>query len=318
MRASVRALLDGIIDYAGLFPPAKLPLDEALRRYQHVCTASPHRWMLRSFICPTGRLTELATLLKAGQPITISALGLQAAEPSGVLAQVNADLRLIAEYSRARPADIVCNYEVAAPKGIASSAWDMAIDGVAALLQDANLPGFLEIPMGTSWRDDIDRVCQVIQNRGRKSQLDANVGLKLRCGGLSADAFPSDAQVAFFIDRCRCSDPAWKATAGLHHPRRHFDPVLNVWHHGFLNLFAASVFANCHGGFGEAELVQILADRDTDSFRFTETALAWRQWECTTKAIRESRRHFAVSFGSCSFEEPSDDLLAMGLLDATG
>ena len=33
MSPSLRALLSGIIDYAGLFPPAKLPLDQAIRNY---------------------------------------------------------------------------------------------------------------------------------------------------------------------------------------------------------------------------------------------------------------------------------------------
>jgi hypothetical protein len=30
MKESLRTFMDGLIDYAGLFPPAKLPLNEAI------------------------------------------------------------------------------------------------------------------------------------------------------------------------------------------------------------------------------------------------------------------------------------------------
>ena len=33
MKESLRAFMKGLIDYAGLFPPAKLPLDEAIDDY---------------------------------------------------------------------------------------------------------------------------------------------------------------------------------------------------------------------------------------------------------------------------------------------
>ena len=43
---SVRAFLAGIIDYAGLFPPAKLPLDKAIAQLREVPgrAATPGCW----------------------------------------------------------------------------------------------------------------------------------------------------------------------------------------------------------------------------------------------------------------------------------
>ena len=38
MSASLRALLEGILDYAGLFPPAQLPLEPAFRNYLATAT----------------------------------------------------------------------------------------------------------------------------------------------------------------------------------------------------------------------------------------------------------------------------------------
>src|SRR5437879_4292884 len=78
MNASLRALLTGILDYAGLFPPAKLPLDQAIRNYTRYRTEA-EAWMLGRFICPAAQLAELTPsveeLFAAGAPLSISALG---------------------------------------------------------------------------------------------------------------------------------------------------------------------------------------------------------------------------------------------------
>ena len=44
MQESLRALLAGIIDYAGMFPPAKLPLDVAVKNYD-AYKKGEHAWM---------------------------------------------------------------------------------------------------------------------------------------------------------------------------------------------------------------------------------------------------------------------------------
>src|SRR5262245_32905868 len=78
MLPSVRALLENIIDYAGLFPPAKLPLDESIRNYARYRTEA-ESWMLGRFICPAARLAELSPfaneLFREGPPLAVSALG---------------------------------------------------------------------------------------------------------------------------------------------------------------------------------------------------------------------------------------------------
>src|SRR5437667_12825587 len=78
MFASVRALLSGIIDYAGLFPPANLPLEEAIRNYARYRT-EPEAWMLGRFICPASRLKELQRfhdeIFGTGPLMVFSALG---------------------------------------------------------------------------------------------------------------------------------------------------------------------------------------------------------------------------------------------------
>lgn len=46
---ALRALLENLIDYAGLFPPASIPLDEALEKFRTYQNCD-HLWMLRWFV----------------------------------------------------------------------------------------------------------------------------------------------------------------------------------------------------------------------------------------------------------------------------
>ena len=61
-----RALLSELIDHAPLFPPATLPLEEALEDHRRA-RASPHSWMVARFVCPASRLGELD-----GEPLRLS------------------------------------------------------------------------------------------------------------------------------------------------------------------------------------------------------------------------------------------------------
>ncbi len=54
----IRALLERLIDYAGLFPPSALEMAAAVREYA-ACRRGPHAWMLGRFIVPLARLPEL-------------------------------------------------------------------------------------------------------------------------------------------------------------------------------------------------------------------------------------------------------------------
>jgi len=120
---------------------------------------------------------------------------------------------------------------------------------------------------------------------------------KIRTGG---DSVPSIEQVANFIRACKNAGIAFKATAGLHHPIR------NGAMHGFVNVFLAAVMVE------RAE--EILAEEDPKVFVFGDDGVAWRGHAVTTDAITNMRRDFALSFGSCSFEEPIDDLKELGWL----
>jgi len=57
MVASIRALCEGLVDYAGLFPPAGLDMPSACENYARYVRGDD-AWMLGRFICPASRLEE--------------------------------------------------------------------------------------------------------------------------------------------------------------------------------------------------------------------------------------------------------------------
>ncbi|CAN5353030.1 hypothetical protein BH09PLA1_BH09PLA1_26150 [soil metagenome] len=293
MTASIRALLSELIDYAGLFPPAALELEPAIRNYAQYVRGED-RWMLGRFICPASKLSALAPfideLFPTGEPLRISALGRGGKTREEFDAATRADAEDIRKFAAANPdrADIDV-FETRAPAG-------------------AKIPlemlTFVEANLAGNWRNAIGASIESAELR--------QLGFKLRTGGVEAAAFPPAEQLAFAIAACRDARVPIKFTAGLHHPVRHLNSSVQARMHGFVNVFAASVLAYAHP-LDEAKLIPILNDEEAASFRFDNDGLGYKDLRATVDQIESARRH-VISFGSCSFDEPRDDLRAVGWL----
>ncbi len=141
----------------------------------------------------------------------------------------------------------------------------------------------------------------------------ARLGLaaKLRCGGMTADAFPSVDEVVEFIAAAATARIPFKATAGLHHPVRRLDETSGFTMHGFLNILAAAALAprvtanNAVIGY---------CRRRPQAFAFERIRSHGATSASATAELEATRRNAFVSYGSCSFAEPVDDLTALGLL----
>ena len=80
-----------------------------------------------------------------------------------------------------------------------------------------------------------------------------------------------------------------------------------------VNVFGAGVLAHAHG-LEEDQVRAIVEDENASHFRFDNDGLWWKDLQATTEAIVAARRDAVISFGSCSFDEPREDLRAFGWL----
>jgi hypothetical protein len=321
MSSTLHALLGGVLDYAGLFPPARLPLHEAIKRYARY-RHDPASWMLGRFVCPAEQLGELTPLLSSwpssASPLAISVLGRGGKSASEFLAGLRVDVEAMNAF-RDRHGDGVelavlevrLPSEVLAP-GATGDAHKLLEDS-AKTLEDGGSPNltlYYEAVPGIPWRAWVKCLSVALTKDVGRS---ASAGFKLRCGGQETTAFPSPEQIAAVIAACRDAGVPLKFTAGLHHPFRHFDRSLQTYVHGFLNVFAAGVLAYALP-LTEEQVRQIIEDVHHEDFAFDDEGLRWKDYRASVSEIKEARRSAVVSFGSCSFEEPRADLRAMGLL----
>lgn len=303
MNASLRALLTELIDYAGLFPPAKLTLDRAIRNYARY-RQQDDAWMLGRFVVPAVRLEELEDyhdeLFGVDPPFAFSVLGRGGATFAEFVANLRADLRDIAAFRKRHGERVSVDVlEVRLPAELADPQLPESAETLfktARVFSAVDLLAFFEAPAGA---DGLLRQLGLLP-------LD-EVGFKLRCGGLDASAFPSSRRIAAVLCGSFNAGVPFKATAGLHHPLPRFDAALKVRMHGFINVFLAGVLV--HARDLNAEQIQPLLDDDrAEHFTFDRRAASWRTLRATTAEITAARRDFVLSFGSCSFDEPCADL----------
>jgi hypothetical protein len=292
--SSLRALVAGLVDYAGLFPPAALAMPDAVAAYAGYLKA-PESWMLGRFVVPVARLGELATdasrWFGAGsEPWRLAAL------PGDDLADGVQRLVAFNETHAGRALVDVVELRASTPDAIVHAA--RAVDSAFTL--------YMEVPVASDPRALLRAV------------HDAGARAKVRTGGLTADAFPSAEQLARFIVACAELALPFKATAGLHHPLRaehrltyeHDAPHGTMF--GFLNVFAASAFARA--GMAEPAVARLLEERDATALTFADDGLRWREHMISSDELSATRQSFAIAFGSCSFREPVDDLHQLRLL----
>jgi hypothetical protein len=296
MDPALEALLTGLIDYAGLFPPAKLAMGPAIGNFL-ADRKGPHAVLLARFICPASRLDELAPLLPTEESVVLWVLVANPGELPGLRTFLDA------QASRAALGGI----ETKLPADPAA-AGPFARDFAAAVRDDGlpAVPLAFEAGFAGDWRAPSVAVAKA---------LTAVPGamLKIRCGGEKPAAFPSPLQLACAVAACRDAGLPFKATAGLHHPVRGVRSEAGVTMHGFLNVFGGAVLSQVHR-LADTRLAEILASEDRRAFWVRAGRFGWGGLSAAAAEIARARESLATSFGSCSFAEPIADLAALGLL----
>ena len=285
-----RTLLVDAIDYAGLFPPAQLDMDAAIREYA-AGRVSGNAWALGRFVVPANRLAEFAEavaplLIEAPQtPWLVAATG--AGNPAADLVAIEALAALL-------PQDQVRldTVEFRAPTV------EALVDALAVFPRA--LTRFAELPLGV----DLLPFVAVLKFRGASA--------KFRTGGVTPDAFPDPDDLLRALDAVLRAAVPFKCTAGLHHPLRgryrlSYAPESDTaMMYGYLNVMLAA--AALHQGCGMDAARAILLETDPAAFSVGEEAVAWQEVSFDRDLMRALRRRGMRSFGSCSFREPLDEL----------
>ncbi len=296
---AARALLEGLIDYAGLFPPASLSMPQAVNAYAGYLDGDD-RALLGRFVVPATRLDEFSDvaapfLSRGGEPWHLSVIA--TADPSD---------------AREKALHFNCSHSASTTAGHAiCESIEIPVKSAADISRALGLfPAFfelfLEIPLDP---DPADLIGALSGTRA---------AAKMRTGGTVESAIPDAAHILRFIRACSVHHVRFKATAGLHHAVRgsypltyEADAAAGVMF-GYLNIFLASVFLA--DGMRDADLMRLLNENEPSAFRFDSEHVSWRDHSASLGRISEVRRDFAMSFGSCSFTEPITEGKQLGFL----
>jgi hypothetical protein len=298
-----RALLGSLIDHAALFPPASMTVDAAVAEDREA-RGGAYGWMLARFVCPASRLDEVRDGFGgwAETPsLSVVLDGVGQTDEASWSEALAADTQAVsAALEAGAPVEAV---ELRLPSPRPGSA---ALVAAQAMLRPLGAELYLELLPGERWRHDLPAAIGAAAAIGARA--------KLRCGGESAAAVPPVALVALALASCRDSGVVLKATAGLHHPVRHTDAATGITMHGFLNLLAAAALGAAHN-LRPSGLERVLAEEDPRAFDISQEELRVDGQGAAAEEIAAARHHLFVSYGSCSWREPVEDLRALGLLE---
>jgi hypothetical protein len=299
--SAIRTLMAGIIDYAGLFPPASLSLEQAVANFD-AYRRGEDAWALRRFVVPATRLDALARALGArpagaggGEPWRVSAL---------LGANLSADVACVGAFNQRMSS-------TASGDTVLVDAVELKADSAEGIVRacgaiPSDLTSYVELPL----TGDPAMLVGALANTEMRA--------KLRTGGVTAEAFPAAADLARMLAACIDAGIPFKATAGLHHPiraeyRLTYDPDSPTGTmFGFLNVFLAA--ALLRAGASSADATRMLEETDASAIEADDTGVSWRGRRMSAAELRALRQDGAVSFGSCSFEEPLSDLRRLALL----
>ncbi|WP_395108412.1 hypothetical protein [Actinomadura sp. SCN-SB] len=270
-----------LCDDAAVFPPGLAPLAEAVPAHA-AHRAGPYGDLVGPLVIAEPALAELGPLLTVPHRLE---LAVTAPHGPGQMASA-------AESARRLPVELAA-VEVAVPAGMEVPEFVTALDRACAAAPATTV--YVEVP-----RDERrGEVIAELKASGHRA--------KFRTGGVKAELYPDERELAAAIVAVAQAHVPFKATAGLHHAVRNTDARTGFEQHGFLNLLVATAAAL--DGAAEADLVGLLAERDKDTVAETVRGLG----EDRAEAVRG----MFVSFGTCSITEPLAELVDMGLVPAS-
>lgn len=282
------ALLNQLFDYAGVFPPASLPLGQAVAGYQRH-RQGPEGWLVGPFVCRATQLGELATVAGPDLASWKIAVVLDHPDPEWTtnIRTGMGEAAILAARTGARIAQFETSIQTA-------GAMRTAIDLAVRTAGEANV--YFEVAA----REEHALFTAIDSLAKERDALGPRVRVKLRCGGTRV---PTPAGLAAGIEAVLDRELRAKATAGLHAPFRSDNA------HGFLNVAAAFLL-----GGNRTALAAILSDEDPASFTLSRAEFGWRGRMLGSEDVAYRRYDRFAGIGTCSINEPLGHLDALGVL----
>jgi hypothetical protein len=294
-KTSVRTLFSEVIDYAGLFPPSQLSMAEAVMNYAGYRNTD-YSWMLGRFVTPVSRLEEFYEIAQQFTPKK----GEEPWRLSGLAGEdIYETIKAVKNFNAMRPGFVCDALEVKANTV-------SKIENTVSYLPEG-IDAYFEIARN-------NMLGELVSALAFKKQR-----AKIRTGGVRGEDFPSSKEIIRFVRTCLAANVPFKATAGLHHPIRCFKPLTYAKNapkgtmHGFINVLIMTAFAGESYRVGFLE--EIMEEEFEEVFTFDEGGVRWRdEYFLDNEHLDLVRRKGMIAFGSCSFDEPVEDLRALGLL----
>jgi hypothetical protein len=281
-----------IVDVAAIFPPGNAPLADAVLAFRGH-RGGPLAELVGPFVVSDTRLPDLLSILDADPadfplPVTVVVSGgAGAIEPA---VRWSAGSALIEPHGFEIALRDLDDLAGAARRVVAAAA-DLGVE----------VPVYVEPPVA--------QAPDLVGSHGWLTALDevanADLRLKLRTGGATADLFPSADALGTAIGAALDRELPFKCTAGLHHAIRHRAQDTGYEHHGFLNVLLAT-----RATLDGEDAAAALEERDSG-------IVVARLRELGSDTLARTRRWF-TSFGCCGVTEPFDDLVALGLVPSPG
>lgn len=305
-----RSLMNQLIDYAGLFPPAALPMESVVENFAKY-RQQPNKWVLGRVVIPAARLSEFEQLAAKHLPIRsennpwrVSLLVPSVDAPDEAFKFAVSGIKQFNDRHRDSGGHAIVDVvEIKTP----------TLSHIKQTMEQLpeDLAAFMEIPHA-------EDPGEMIASIATHSNDNARFFAKIRTGGVTPNLIPDSGEVARFIAHCGENLVGMKATAGLHHPLR---DEFNLTYekdsprgtmHGFLNVFVAAALS--YNGLSDSrELKRVLETTSISDFEFSPTHLGWNGHRISATRLGRIRKLFAISFGSCSFDEPTVELTELGV-----
>lgn len=298
--SAIRVLLRNSIDYAGLFPPAGLPMSQAAANYARY-RADAAAWALGRFILPASRLPELAATAQETFQVQPDTRPWRLSVLAGP--DLEADLDQVAAFNHRHASAGSAPATVDTLEVKASS-----VGGIEDTMR--RIPGHLQVYLEVPIDQDPAPLIGAIARQG--------AGAKVRTGGITRDAFPRTSDLVRFLQTCIGARVPFKATAGLHHPLRaeyrltYAPDSASGMMFGFLNLFLATSLLQA--GMSQDQASRVLEETSPQVLQVDDGWISWRDHRLGLEVLRDVRENVLHSFGSCSFTEPIGELEGLHLL----